>query len=837
MKEVLKDWMQGQQQNMDQIIKDAAKDYYLKNHNFPNFIHDNNRSIKEALNLSSGNDLYYDRPSTGFIYSLWYQGRRINMLLQYLLDLLYENKDRTKLEVFDLGAGTGAVQLCFGLILKAFEVHQISAPAVKLVNIDTSAIMLEYSAEYLWPAFVNKFGEINSLLPSYSVNSWVNSDDLQISTPWIIASYLFDSSDDGETLLQDFKNLMKAIHAEKILLVSSNQPAKKAFLDMVSAGLKELDFTVENVIKDPFFSGLMYETKSVRDWIKEKARIEFVGDPSWNDYSFYGKILTSRNLKMSLVFETSAQPTDHIRIYTPPIVIRRNVKLSDEQKKAAIHDNRPTVITGPAGCGKSIVITERVLNIVKTAKEDPSVPKFQSVHKLRILITTFNKDLKYYLKNWLEELFIREEIKFTTSNRFDTGFKLEGSSIENITFMHFDVIPTRVWKEVEVESSPFLNDELKYESFHHNSINRSIQVIKQTHNITRNEYDNVLNPIYVFDEYHRIIFGQQLYDKNDYLNGTRQGRPRLSLNGKRRELLWDVIMHYLKSIDASNISSIFTRRSKFLKKIKDDARFRNIFSHVFVDEFQDCTRADYDIFYGLLKESNNLVIAGDYAQAIHIGASVLRPRSDNSEDERQGNWNTIRLKGSYRLPSNISKAIKPISEILKDSSHKDVDIITPYKGSPPGIRPIFVYGKTIEGIAYKIVNITERYANYGIFDDNQKITILEKDNDLFVALNKNKNNIAETDTILKLKGLEKNIILWSTRKAIYDEEEICNFIYTIMTRTSCMLIIALFDNINEEYVNILNLLDRNLCIYWDEDTNEFIEEKFNKKTEDEISKF
>ena len=335
MKVKITEWLKAQQENIDEIIKEAALNYYDKNRDFPNFIHDNNRSIKEALNLSSGNDLYYDRPSTGFTYSLWYQGRRINMLLQYLLDLLYENKDRAKLEVFDLGAGTGAVQLCFGLILKAFEKHQIPAPAVKLVNIDTSAIMLEYSAEYLWPAFVNKFGEINSLLPSYSVNSWVNSDDIQINTPWIIASYLFDSSDDGETLLQDFKVLMKAIHAEKILLVSSNQPRKKAFLNMVSDGLTELDFTVENVIKNPFFSGLMDETKNVRDLIKEKARIEFVGDPSWNDYSFFGKILTSRNQVLSLDFESNEQTTDHIGIYTPPIVVRRNVKLSKEQEKAA----------------------------------------------------------------------------------------------------------------------------------------------------------------------------------------------------------------------------------------------------------------------------------------------------------------------------------------------------------------------------------------------------------------------------------------------------------------------------------------------------------------------
>ncbi len=820
MKDELINWLKGQQLSLDEIIKDAASNYYQKNQAYPNFIHDNNRSIKEALNLSSGKDLCYDRPSTGFTYSLWYQGRRINMLLQYILDLLYDNRDRNKIEVFDLGAGTGAVQLCFGLVLKAFEVFQIKSPNVKLVNIDTSAIMLEYSSEYLWKAFKTKYGELDVFSPSYSVNSWVNSDEIKISTPWIIASYLFDSSDNSETLLQDFKDMIISIKAEKILLVSSNQTKKRDFLDTVSNGLTDLNFAVENIIKNPFFSGSMIQSKSIRDWMKKEAGIDFIGDPSWNDHSFYGKILTSKSQSLPLDFETNDQLASRVGIYNPPIVVRRNVKLSEEQRNAAVHDGRPTVITGPAGCGKSIVITERVLNIVKEAK------RTGTSHQLRILITTFNKDLKYYLRNWLEELFVRDSIDFMISNQYDTGFKVEGSEIENITLMHFDVLPTRIWREFSPNTNPFLGDNLKFESIHYNRILQSINVIKQKHNITTIEFDNVLNPIYVFDEYHRIIYGQQLWNKEEYMNGTRPGRSRLAYNGQRRLLLWEVIMHYLNSIHAENISSIYTRRHQFLKKLENDAPFKNIFSHIFVDEFQDCTSADYDMFYGLLKDNNNLVIAGDYAQAIHLGASAAVPRSDNSDDERQRNWKKITLTGSYRLPANISKAIKPISLRLRDVSNENVDIITPYKGAPPGVRPIFVYDKTIEGISEKIVNITRRYSNYGIFDDNQKITILEKDNSLFVALNNRRNNICETDTILKLKGMEKSIVLWSTRISIYDEEEVGNFIYTIMTRTSCMLIIALFDNISEEFLNIIRHMDRDYSIYWDKDTAKFIEEKF-----------
>lgn len=829
MKEDIKNWIKEQQDDLDEVIKEAAADYYRKNHSYSNFIHDNNRSIKEALNLSSGKDLCYDRPSTGFTYSLWYQGRRINMLLPYLLDLIYENRTRDKIEIFDLGAGTGAVQLSFGLILKAFEKFNINAPKIKLVNIDTSAVMLEYSAEYLWPSFIRTFGTPSRLHPSYSVNSWVNSDEIEISTPWIIASYLFDSSDDGETLLKDFKDLIEAIHAEKILLVSSNQPKKKLFMDTVSNGLSDLGFRVDNIIKSPIFTGQMKKTKSVRDWIKKEAGIEFIGDPSWNDHSFYGKILTNQEQLLSLDFG-AAEIADRIGIYNPPIVVRRNVKLSEEQRRAAIHDGRPTVITGPAGCGKSIVITERVLNIVKEAKRN------NKIKELSILVTTFNKDLKYYLRNWLAELFERDNIDYEISNKFDTGFKLEGNNAENITFMHFDVLPTRIWKEYEPESYPFYGDDLMFESIHYRKILDAVSFVKAKRDITTKEYDEILTPIYVFDEYHRIIYGQQLWDKESYLTGTRKGRPRLGRSGKKRKILWDVIMRYLNIIREQNISSIYTRRHQFLKMLETGStNFNGIFSHIFVDEFQDCTPADYDIFYGLLENNNNLVIAGDYAQAIHLGASASIPRADNSDDERQRNWKNITLSGSYRLPANISKAIKPISLRLKDISNENVDIITPYKGAPPGIRPIFVYDKTIQGMAKKVVEITDRYANFDIFSNDQKITILEKDNSLFASLIKERNNIAETDTILKLKGMEKNIILWSTRINIYDEEELANFIYTIMTRTSCMLIVAIFDNISDQYVNILRHMDQDLCIYWDKKTAKFIKKIFKETINDGIS--
>ena len=90
------------------------------------------------------------------------------------------------------------------------------------------------------------------------------------------------------------------------------------------------------------------------------------------------------------------------------------------------------------------------------------------------------------------------------------------------------------------------------------------------------------------------------------------------------------------------------------------------------------------------------------------------------------------------------------------------------------------------------------------------------------SINKIVANIAETDTILRLKGMEKTCILWSTKIEIEDIEEINNFVYTILTRTSGLLIIALYETMDRKYVEILKQFRKDRVLIWDEPTSDFI---------------
>ena len=805
--------IQSSKKTLDSCIRDAARDYYKNHKDAPNFLFDVRESTKECFNLSSGKDLCYDRPSIGFTYSLWYQGRRINSFLKYLAESIYEARNEQIITIYDLGAGTGAIQLACAIIIAAFKENNIESPKLKIINIDTSPFMLDYNRQYLWPALINHIPIVKeTIIPSYHVNSWsADSDDFLETNSWITASYLFDHTENSNNLKNDFKKLIEKIKPSKILLTSSYN--KKSYTKAIAEELKENNYSSREINNDLLYGGAMSETSIVRKWFNDNADCEFMGTPTWNENYIYGVICSSKDPTFSLFAEDTS---NSVNLYNPPLIVRRDIVLNENQLKAAENDSRPTIIVGPAGCGKSVVITQRVLNIIDEAIIT------NSIQKTKILLTTFNKSLTYYLYKWMTDLLDSKKIKYTVLTNGDYKIKVEDSETPSIHIMHFDILPTRLWKPLFNTESPFNND-LLFEKGLLKIAEKAINEIKKRENLTISKFDNVLNPQYIVEEYNRVIYGQNYTKKKVYLTSLRKGRPTLTYEGKRRKLVFETVQKFLKILEENKQSSIITRRHKLLKEL-DIRDTKGFFTHIFVDEFQDCTQSDYNIFYKLLENPNNLVIAGDFAQAVHLGKVADIPRTDNSNGERMRNRITHKLLGSYRLPYRISEAIKPLSEAI-NKDQESADIITPYKGAPPGARPILVFAENNFELAKKLIDIVNAYKSYDVVDinpsGNSKITILEKDYDIKRQLNHLHNHIADTDTILRLKGLEKKMIVWSTNTDISQVDEIKNYIYTIFTRTSGLLIIAAFEDINEEYKEIIKLIEKDRLILWDEDTVEY----------------
>ena len=817
MKDKIQEWLISQQSNIDKIIASASVDYYNDNITQSNFKYDIQKCHHESYNLIKGKDLCYDRPGTAFSYSLWYQPRRINTFLSFFLQKLIELEGQ-HIEVFDLGAGTGAIQWSLGLIFVGMKRLGYNPPKVAVINIDTSPFMLNYNRIYLWPKFKEYYPEIdNNFIADYEVNSWNNERNLETSNPLLTASYLFDSSDNKKEIAKDFNKLVEKYKPNTVLLLTSKQSDKVAFLEELKTDFENQGFTSEEITdSNLIFSKPLVQINKLRtDLSKELGINELNRETSWKDWSYSGLILSKSRAKITFSKETISE----LNIFNPPITVRRNVILNKKQIQASENIDIPVVIVGPAGCGKSIVITEKIKNIVEQAEYSTD---------LKILLTSFNKGLIGKLSEWLSELLddkkfeIRYDINFHGYAEKSCHFIFKGSNKTNIRLLHFDMLPKLLGG---VRYRGLVNH-----GQHYQLLNNIIEKVKKKEKILNNKYDNILNNDFLFEEYHRVIYGLQVgitEGQDLYLTIKRKGRgnsPSLKKNSYRRTLAWMCLTEYAKRMHKEGIQSFTLRRQYFYSKLKSQELVKK-YDYILVDEFQDCTEADFEIFYMMIDNLNNFTIAGDLAQSVHLGTTARIPR-----DKQMSIRRFFRLDGSYRLPVRISEAIKGLSSALvtKFGNDEGVINIAPYKGSPPGARPIVVYAEDSNLLAVKVKAIFDKYQIY----DLNGITILEKDVDLSQELRNLVLNV-ETYSILSLKGLEKECVLWSTSVPLEFEKEVFEFSYTIVTRTSCILIIGLTNQTKSIYRKVLGLLDKERLIIWDKETETKFEifcEQYEQKT-------
>ena len=786
-------YIHDQKDTLDCIIASAGEDFYIQNKERSNFGFDLDQCNKEALALSGNDDLCYDRPSTPLSYTIWYQGKRINSFLFYFSKLLYDSKDEESIQIFDLGAGAAAVQCACRVVLNGMETLGIKTPIISVVNIDTSPLMLRYHYDYILPKMIEAF-PLAKISSKYDIISWNRNPDEVYSNNWIVASYLFDHSENIEHVKEGFYNLINSIQPVKLLLITANR--KRHFVQGVSNHLVE---KYKKVVYDnhAVYSGQMNKTAEFRKKLHTGFGIKITNTPWWRDDKnwVYAELLENKNPVQKLAFDIP----DNINLFNPPFLVRRDIVLNEKQLQASINDGKPTTIIGPAGCGKSIVLSERIKNVVKD--------KIGNLSDVTILLTTFNKELETNLKKWIEELLVDLNLTIR-SNYTHTYITDQFGSQATIEYFHFDVLPPRLGE---------IFGEIVYDSALNQMIKEFVLIHKQQ-NKRIGENDRVSNCEFLLDEYFRIWIGRNIKSKEEYLSVERKGRGE-HIGANQRAFVADVFISLETKLAEHNMTSFPQRRKRLLQKI-ENGKVKPKYSHIFVDEFQDCTQTDYSIFYGLLKNNNNLVLAGDFAQSVHIGSISDIPRIDNTNGERMLNRKERELLGSYRLPFRITECIKPISSYIKLNNHSDANELVAYKGAPPGARPILVYGENENEIAKQIFEITIAYKSYKILNSESvpahKITILEKDNSLMNSLNILRTNIAETDTILRIKGLEKRCVVWSTKTISENSEELYNIVYTILTRTSCILIIALYPGLKEKGSAILSKLDKKRILFWNQ---------------------
>ena len=217
----------------------------------------------------------------------------------------------------------------------------------------------------------------------------------------------------------------------------------------------------------------------------------------------------------------------------------------------------------------------------------------------------------------------------------------------------------------------------------------AIQRYRDEHGLKRkSDLPTSINPEAIVDDYKRFYYGRDWRTKDEFVAGSVR-----SLVKKTKAIIFDIIVEYLRLLKENRLETYDTRRERWLEiALSPGNPYAKKFTYVFVDEFQDCSKADLKILLSLVTDRNRITIAGDLAQSVHLGRTAELPKDDEfmvqeeeptvegdpveprepegeeSDEERltMKRWKAIPLTGSYRLPYRVSDCLKPLSERLKE---------------------------------------------------------------------------------------------------------------------------------------------------------------------------
>jgi DNA helicase II / ATP-dependent DNA helicase PcrA len=799
-------WIVGKQELIEEIIIDACDSYMA--HYFSSLTDEQiqfefQESEKDLNKLISADDCPYDRLGIPVLYALRYQARRISTVAKGLIPHL-EQYDRDNLYLFDLGAGTGAGQIVLGLwSAYCLEVGR-KRPNIYLLNIDLSPFMLEMLCFHLWPVFTDHF-DADNISFSCSVNSWYNEasiDDFKdVVKPWIICSYLFDTKETPVQLVEKFQYLIRIIQPEMILFSTPNVTRKRAFMHDISNSLTALGFTIGSTTSESYLKGYTHivgkRAQALYELVEIKNRPTTV---NWDDTSYDHITLRSTNYGMMM----ATQPLQQLQLYNEAVRVHREIRLNSEQLKASEPSNRPTIITGAAGCGKSLVLVSRLVEILKL--------NFGITGK-RYLVVAFNKLMVQELAIWLEKSLPDGSIvnrAYDNENFIAINVKQDG--FEAIAeFTTYD----RLIFSLISENRKISND--------NSAISRAIFSFGQSQPQLHQKYKDILTKEFLTDEFRLIILGKSCHNLEDYLAVHRKGRGILGPN--QRTAVWRVLQMMMADMDHNITDTFEYRRYRASRDILSGSiRIAKKFDHVFVDEFQDFTSADISIISEYAKDINQITLAGDGTQSIRLGRTTELP-------DRVGNMNRrniIRLKESYRIPLRVAEAIAPFSKFVVGLHEGDelTNIVAESRGSPPGARPVLVYGKDLREATLNMYDALRFYLGfYGISD----VLVMQKDflyNDMFEAIAEKLELNLRIDTILAVKGLEAECVVWNGNSTVLGtlNESIFENVFAMLTRTSGLLFILMTDTMPLANRIVLSKLEQSRLLPWNQTAAEKLQE-------------
>ncbi len=329
--------------------------------------------------------------------------------------------------------------------------------------------------------------------------------------------------------------------------------------------------------------------------------------------------------------------------------------MNGQQQKAIFSVNGPVMVLAGAGSGKTTVIINRIVNIVRfgNAYLDSSVPEGLNsdiITNLESVLTSGGdaSDAQDIIKRDAVKPWNVLAITFTNKAADELKSRLLsglGEEAKDVWASTFHSLCVRILR-VHAEKLGYTNHFTVYDS------DDSKRVIKECQKVLKIE-DKILSYKSIQNEISRAK--DQLIDSEQYKK-TAAGDFRLSKISE----VYDIYQRKLVESDAMDFDDLIFNTVKLFKSFPDVLeKYTNKFKYILVDEYQDTNYAQYVLIDILAKKNGNLCVVGDDDQSIYKFRGATIENIINFESNFPG-AKTIRLEQNYRSTKNILNAANAV---------------------------------------------------------------------------------------------------------------------------------------------------------------------------------
>ncbi|MDX1957080.1 MAG: 3'-5' exonuclease [Leptospiraceae bacterium] len=300
------------------------------------------------------------------------------------------------------------------------------------------------------------------------------------------------------------------------------------------------------------------------------------------------------------------------------------MELNKEQQRAVKHKDGPLLIFAGAGSGKTRVITNRIVHLIRSHKVSPA----------NIVALSFTNKSAKELKERIKKMLSRTELKGMELSTFHSlGLKICKEHLNELGYTH----PFLLSAPRDLES--LLQEILKQKKIPSqdiklNSLVSRISIWKNSgyseNNHPNTEYDALVAMI--FESYEKRLKSENSLDFDDLI---------------------------LKPIEILKTNP--TIKAKYEKKFK----------YIMIDEFQDTNSVQYEFIKLLLGKNTNLCVVGDDDQSIYGFRGSNKDLILNFENDFT-NTTTIKLLQNYRSTTQILKLANSL--ISKNENRREKEL-------------------------------------------------------------------------------------------------------------------------------------------------------------------